>query len=127
MVIASVCRLVRGVGSDKNETACESESDIGIGERAAIPGRVSELMRSGRPGLSDAFLLEPGARRVKPGSAKAGQKAVGVWGDTSLDVDKLVRRVRLTLDRRGEGDLDLLTSGRGSPAALARAQNRSMS
>jgi len=64
---------------------------------------------------------------VKPGSPKAGQKAVGVWGDASLDLDGLVGCVRLALDRRGEDDLDLLMSGRGSPAALARAQNRSMS
>lgn len=127
MVIAKVCRLVRGVGSDTNETGCESESDIWIGERAAIPGRVSELMERGRPRLGEVFLLESGARRVKPGSPKAGQKAVGVWGDRSLDLERLVLRVLLTLDRRGEEDLDLLTSGRGSPAALASAQNRSMS
>lgn len=124
MLIVRVCRLVRGVGSDANETVSGvSESDIGIGEKAANPGRVSESMERGRPRSGDVFLLEPGARKVKSGSPKAGTKAAGVWGDTSLDLERLVHRV----GRRGEGDLDRLTSGRGSPAAPASAQNRSMS
>lgn len=89
-----ICRLARGVGSDTNEaTGDESESDIEIGEKAAVLGQVSELMERGRPRLGDFLWLVPGTRKVKSGSPKAGQKAAGMCGDMSLDPDKLVRRV----------------------------------
>ena len=100
IVRVKMCRPVRGVGSDTSEAASEeSESDIEIGESTAVPGRVSGLMERGRPRFGDLPLLESGTRRVKPGSPKAGKKAVGVCGETSLDPDGLVRRVRLVLGR----------------------------
>ena len=100
IVKVKMCRPVRGIGSDTSETASEeSESDIEIGESAAVPGRVTGLMGRGRPRFGDLLLLESGARRVKPGSPSAGQKAVGVCGKVSLDLDGLARRFRLVLGR----------------------------
>ena len=113
--------------SDANEDEREEpESVMEIGESSDDSGRGSELTGGGLPRLGDLLLLEPGARREKPGSPKAGQKEAGVCEEVSPDLNG-VRRIRMVLDPRGEQDRDRLKSGIGSPAALASAQNRSMS
>ena len=123
-----ICRPVRERGSDIDEAAREEpESVMEIGESSVVPGQVPESIAARRPRLGDRPLFEPGARREKPGPPRAGQKAEGVCGEVSLDLDGLVRRFRLVLGRRGEEDRDRLTSGTGSPAAPASAQNLSIS
>ena len=122
-----ICRPVRGVDPDTDEAAREEpESAMEIGESSDDAGRVSELMGGRLPRPSDLFLLEPCARREKPGSPKTGQKGTGVYGELSPDLNG-VRRIRVVLGPRGEEDLDRFKSGIGSPAALANAQNLSMS
>jgi hypothetical protein len=81
-----ICRPVRGLDLDTDETTREEpESEMEIGESSDDSGRVSELTGGGLPRLDDLLLLEPDARREKPGSPKAGQKGADVYGGVSLD------------------------------------------
>lgn len=48
-------------------------------------------MEVGLPLLGDFFLLEPGARREKPGSPKEGQKGTSEYGGVFLDPEEVSR------------------------------------